>query len=154
MRRFLLALLLFGMGIAPVGSATETLLPAVTNLARQAALTARQGAPLIVLVSLAGCTYCEKIRRQHLAPMEASGVVIQQVFLDSETGLVDFDGKQTTQRRFAKSQDVKFAPTVLFFGAKGERLAEPIVGALIDDFYSAVLDDAIAAATKQLALHR
>lgn len=149
--RALLVFLLACVAIAPAALAAETPLPAATNLSQDAVASARQGMPLIVLVSLTGCQFCEKIRRQHLAPLLASGVRVQQVYLDSDIALTDFGGKTSTQRRFAQALAVKAAPTVFFFDAQGAQLAEPIVGTLIDDFYSAYLDQAIATAKKTLA---
>ena len=151
LHRALLVLLLACIGTMPVVSAADTPLPPAVNLMQDAAASVRQGMPLIVLVSLTGCQFCERIRRQHLAPMVKSGVMIRQVHLDSDSALTDFAGKPITQRHFARAVAVKVAPTVLFFDAQGVQLADALVGAMIDDYYSVYLDQAIATAKKALA---
>ena len=129
----------------------QTPLPAATNLAQHGSASARQGAPLIMLVSVDGCSFCEKIRRQHLAPLQKAGAIVYQIHLDSDAALTDFAGAPTTQRALAQKLAVKAAPTVLFFNARGIQVAEPIVGALIDDFYAGYLDQAILTAKKALS---
>lgn len=110
--------------------------------------------PLILLVSLRGCPYCEEVRKLHLAPLEKTGVMVRQIYLDRDTPLAGFDGQPTTQRALAKKLAVRVAPTVLFLNARGEQIAEPIVGALHEDFYGEYLTDAIAASKKRLGAAR
>ena len=151
-RRFLLVLMCcLSAGFLPQAWARETPLPAAQDLAQDAAAAQRQGMPLILLVSLSGCPFCEEVRKLHLAPLAATGVLVRQIHLDRDTGLIDFDGKRTTQQRFAKTLALRVAPTVFFFDRKGRQIAEPIVGAIHEDFYQEYLDDAIAAAKKKLA---
>ena len=130
----------------------ETPLPAARHLALHAAAAQQQGMPLILLVSLIGCPYCEEVRKLHLAPLEKTGVVVKQIHLDRDEKLIDFEGKPSTQKRFAKSLAVRVAPTVFFFDAKGAQVAEPIVGAIHEDFYKEYMDEAIATAKKKLSL--
>jgi hypothetical protein len=52
----------------------ETFLPTPASL-REAALAAQsKGEPLVLLVSLPGCVWCELLRRSYLAPMRNEGV--------------------------------------------------------------------------------
>lgn len=154
MRRHFIFVLMYCLcaGLAPQAWAFETPLPLVQNLTQDADAAQRQGMPLILLVSLTGCPFCEEVRKLHLAPLAGTGVIVRQIHLDRDTDLIDFEGKRTTQRRFVKTLALRVAPTVFFFDRTGRQIAEPIVGAIHEDFYQEYLDEAIAAAKKKLAL--
>ncbi|MES2068966.1 MAG: thioredoxin fold domain-containing protein [Pseudomonadota bacterium] len=137
--------------LAQAAMAGETPLPAALNLPQEAGAAYRQGMPLILLVSLPDCPYCEQVRKQHLAPLHKQGVLVRQVYINSEASVAGFDGKPVSHKQLAISYAVKAAPTVLFLDAQGRSLAPPIVGALLEDFYGAYLDEAIAVAKQQLA---
>jgi thioredoxin-related protein len=144
LRRFVLATLL-GLPFMTTLMAAETPLPFAHDLPALAAASAQQGMPLILLVSLSDCNFCEQIRRQHLAPLLKTGVPVWQIHLDTDGKLVNFDGKTITERQFAKDLKVRVAPSVYFFDAQGRQIAEPLVGTMLDDFYAAYLDNAILA---------
>ncbi|MES2071032.1 MAG: thioredoxin fold domain-containing protein [Pseudomonadota bacterium] len=131
--------------------AKETPLPAAVNLQQEAIAAGKQGMPLVLIVSLPDCPYCEQVRRQHLVPMHKQGFVVRQVYINSESSVTGFDGKPVSQRQLATDYGVKAAPTVLFLDAQGRALAAPIVGALLEDFYGAYLDEAIETAKQKLA---
>ncbi len=151
-RRLLLTVMAGSLlaGFTPFAWPAETPLPTARYLAEDAHAAQRQGMPLILLVSLSGCPFCEEVRKLHLAPLAQSGVIVRQIHLDRDTDLIDFEGGRTTQRRFAKNLALRVAPTVFFFDTKGRQIAEPIVGAIHQDFYQEYLDDAIAAAKNKL----
>lgn len=152
---FLIAILsLLGASWAAFGAATETPMPAAHDVVQHATEAEKKRMPLILLVSLRGCPYCEEVRKLHLAPLEKTGVMVHQIYLDRDTPLAGFDGQPTTQRALAKKLAVRVAPTVLFLNARGEQIAEPIVGALHEDFYGEYLTDAIAASKKRLGAAR
>lgn len=121
-------------------AATE--LPPARNLQAEA----EGRAPLVLLVSMTDCRFCEQVRRSHLLPLAKSGVTVREIHLDLDDTLIGFDGRPTTQRRLAKSLAVRVAPTVFFFDAGGRQASAPIVGALLDDFYGAYLERALEAA--------
>lgn len=146
LRRLLLSALL----IASFAQAAETPLPFAHNLPQLAAASAKQGLPLILLVSLTDCSYCEKLRREHLAPLSKTGVPVWQIHLDTEGKLIGFDGKLTTERQLAKDLKLRVAPTVYFFDTQGRQLTPPLVGTMLDDFYSAYLDEAIDTSRKKV----
>lgn len=137
--------------LARPAGAKETPLPAALNLQQEALAAGKQGMPLILIVSLPDCPYCEQVRRQHLAPLHRQGFIVRQVYINSETSVAGFDGKPVSQKQLALNYAVKAAPTVLFLDVQGRPLAAPIVGALLEDFYGAYLDEAIDAAKKKLA---
>jgi hypothetical protein len=137
------------LGTLPA-SARDTTLPKATDLAADARVAQQSGIPVLVLVSLAGCPHCEGIRRGHLTPMlkdRPPRAIIRQVDLQSSAPVKGFSGKATTHEAWLAEQGIKFAPVVLLFTSEGKRAVEPLVGAMLPDFYGAYLDDAIQAAT-------
>lgn len=128
-------------------------LPPAVDLAAEAAMTARRGQPLIVLFSREDCRYCETVRRQFLEPLARQPAFkdgIREIRQDAATNLADFSGQSTTHERFAKAQKIRLVPVVAFYGPQGERLAAPIVGLRLPDFYQSYLDSALEEARRQL----
>ncbi len=151
-RRATLALLLYMMCMQ--WAAAESLLPA-RDLRADGQLANKQGVPLIVLVSLAGCPHCEVVRRSHLLPLlrdgeRADAPVIRQVELRGNSSLVDFNGSTTTHADFARRHRAAIAPVVLFFDGYGKSIATPLVGAMIPDFYGAYFDAALDGARRNV----
>lgn len=131
-------------GLPAVAQATA--LVEATDLAADARRAAAQGVPLVVLYSRDDCSWCEKLRREHLGPLSrnpAATAVVRELHMDRTTALTDFAGRRTTAADFSKRMQAQFAPTVMFHGPDGAALAEPIVGFRLADFYAAYLDRAI-----------
>ncbi|MBL8523227.1 MAG: hypothetical protein JNN20_06040 [Betaproteobacteria bacterium] len=121
--------------------------------ARQAAIN---GVPLVVMISLVGCPHCEVVRRSHLLPLlkqspSALPPLLRQVELKSSQSLIDFNGVRITHADFAKRSKATIAPVVLFFGANGEQIANPLVGSMIPDFYGSYFDAALMEARSNAA---
>ena len=132
--------------------AKDTALPVPASLP-QAALAARaKGEPLVVLISLPGCVYCELVRRSYLFPARRDDNLqaLQLDVNDSTTRLIGFDGQNTTASMQAKAWKATFAPTVLFIGSLGQELAERLVGIAVPDFYAAYLEQRLVTARKAL----
>lgn len=141
--------------MCPITSAAETSLPPAQDLQADSRHVELTGLPLIVMVSLRSCPHCELVRRTHLLPLlrggRARGIPhIRQIELNGQAAMRDFNGRAITHADFAKIYKIKVAPVVMFFGAKGEMLAEPLVGAMIPDFYGAHFDAALAEAISKL----
>ena len=139
----------------PLASVAETSLPSARDLLIDARTVGRTGVPLIVMVSLQGCPHCEVVRRSHLLPLLRDGnarriPLIRQVEINGQDAMRDFNGRATTHAEFASHYKIKIAPVVMFFDAKGEMIAEPLVGAMIPDFYGAYFDEALAEAKSKL----
>ncbi|MCK9380556.1 MAG: hypothetical protein M0P95_05740 [Sulfuritalea sp.] len=116
------------------------------DLAADGRLAAAKGVPLLVLYSRDDCSWCERLRREHLAPLArdpAAPALVRELHIDRATPLIDFGGRRTTSADFAQQMQARFAPTVMFHGPDGAALAEPIVGFLLADFYAAHLERAI-----------
>jgi len=135
--------------------AAETTLAAAKDLAAEARMSAQKGMPLIVMVSLAGCPYCDVVRRSHLLPLLNSGSIgptpeIRQVEINGSELMRDFSGMEITHQAFAQRYKVTIAPVVFFFDARGELLTAPLVGAMIPDFYGGYFDAALKEAKNKV----
>ena len=60
---------------------------------------------------------------------------------------ITYSSKELTAR-----EKIKLVLVVAFYGPNGRKLAEPIVGARLPDFYQSYLDDAIDQASRQLKI--
>ncbi len=136
----------------PIASLAQSSLTPARDLPADAKQVASSGVPLIVLVSLPGCPHCEIVRRSHLLPLLREGraplkPLVRQIEMNGRDVLRDFDGRMTTHGAFASRHKIRIAPVVLFFDAAGQLVAEPLVGAMIPDFYGAYFDAALTEAT-------
>lgn len=128
--------------------AQNNALTAASDLRAEAEQAARHGGPLIVMYSRADCRFCEAIRRDYLKPLandpqRKAQLLVRQINQDSDAPLTGFRGEATTHARLAASEKIKLVPVVAFYGPNGRRLAEPIIGVRLPDFYQGYLDDAI-----------
>ena len=137
---------------ASMTHARDTALPVPASL-HQAALGANaKGQPVVLLITLPGCVYCELARRSNLMPLlPESGLQAWQLDLTNRsTPLIGFDSKPTNAERQAKAWKATFTPTVLFLGSRGQELAERLVGIAVPDFYGTYLEQRLIAARKAL----
>lgn len=156
MRR--LAGLLGGLILAWPLQATwsATNLPAALDLRQETSIAAKAGGPLIVIYSRADCKYCEAIKRDFLLPLTQNPryqqkVTIRQINQDGDNQpLTDFKGKASTHAQVAAAEKVKLVPVVAFYGPDGRKLADPIVGARLPDFYQTYLEDGIEQSMRNL----
>ena len=129
------------------GAAPAALAPARDLAADARELRARK-AVMLVLYSQADCHWCERVKAEFLLPLQKEHrsrrrILLREVALDADTALRDFDGRATTQRRFAAAAGARFAPTVAVYGPDGRQLAEPIVGFRLADFYAEYVNRAV-----------
>lgn len=144
----------FGAGMSSTLSpawAQETALPVPDSLPDVAAAAARQGEPLVLLISLRGCPYCELVRRNYLLPARADGLPAWQINMqDKQRPLVGFDGQPSNAAEQIARWKVRLAPTLLFLDAQGLPLAERLVGVASVDFYGAYLEQRLSTARQAL----
>ena len=140
------------LGISNAALAKDSALPVPTSLPEVAKQAFTKGEPLVLLISLRGCPYCEMVRRSYLLPgRKDNGLQAWQITVDDRAALLTgFDGKPTTAAAQVKLWEATFTPTVLFLGPRGQELAERLVGASIPDFYGAYLDERLQTARKAL----
>lgn len=149
-RRHFSAALAGGLLLPSLALAIDTALPVPASLPGAAQTAASKKEPLVLLISLPGCPYCELVRRNYLLPAQRAGSLQawQLNITDSSTPLVGFDGKLTTAAAQVAAWKAGFTPTVLFLGAAGQELAERLVGLASPDFYGAYFDERLATARK------
>ncbi len=132
--------------------AKDSALPVPTSLPQAALAAKAKGEPLVMLISLPGCVYCELVRRSYLLPARLNdGLQAWQLDVtDKTTQLIGFNGQPTTAGSQAKAWKATFTPTVLFIGSQGQELAERLVGIAVPDFYGAYLEQRLSTARKVL----
>jgi len=151
-RQALQGLTLGWMGVSALNAvAANITLPSTSSLALslEQALQAKQ--PLVVMVSLHGCPFCKVVRENYLHPLLSSGLQVVQIDMRDMRSLADFDGASLTQDAWIRKQNIKLAPTVMFFGAQGREVASRLKGAYLPDFYGAYLDEQLAIARRAVA---
>lgn len=122
------------------------------SLRDELALALKKGQPLVVMVSLEHCPFCEQARDSYLGPIQREqGVPIVQVELRQAARVRDFKGQTTTHDALTRAWGIKIAPTLLFFGLGGVEVAERLEGAGLPDFYGSYLDDRVAQAQKAVS---
>ena len=143
-RRKIMKNLSVGCMLASVKSiawAVPIALPVTDSLPDALANALQLKQPLVVMVSLQGCPFCKVIRENYLHPLREDGLQIVQIDMRDNRRIVDFDGSVSSQDAWIRKYGIKLAPTVLFFGGKGEEVASRLKGAYILDFYGAYLDE-------------
>ena len=140
-----------GLSLSMAGvSRGDTPLAPARDLQASVARTAAQHRPLVVMFSLPGCTYCERLRKSTYQWLAKDGYVVLQVEMEPDYRLLDFRGKATTGKALAQHYKVSLAPTVLFFGPEGQEVADRLVGAGEPDFYQAFVDRALKQGAQRL----
>jgi thioredoxin-related protein len=118
--------------------AAQTSIPKLDVLEKQLERTAKQKRPLVLLVTMPGCAWCDLVKQdylQHLArDQDKEGVFV----FETIQGGVELQRYRITM-----------VPTVLFLGPQGE-IAERLIGYGSRDFYGAYLNERIANAKKKL----
>lgn len=146
----------FGAGASAtlrVGSAfaSGTSLPPSHSLAQELVLAIKLRQPLVVMVSLHGCPFCEVVRNNYLAPMlRQEGLPVTQIDMRNDAMTEDFEGVPTSHDRMVRNWNVTIAPTVLFFGRGGREIADRLEGGYLPDFYGSYLDDRLLAARRRI----
>jgi thioredoxin-related protein len=123
------------------------------DLANDGAVAARLGQPLMLFFTQPGCVFCARARAQYLKPLAADAswkgrVMIREI--DTGAELVDFRGLRVSGLDLAHKFGIRMFPTVLMVDARGDRLAEPVIGFTVPDFYGAYLEQRLETATNRL----
>lgn len=146
--------LLCGAAILACASAAPGAgLPPAEDLRRDSLEMAREGHPVVVLYVQHACPWCERALA-YLVPMSRSAprqAAFRQVDLHASRTLIDFGGRRTTERRFAQAEGIRFTPMLVIYGPGGERLAEPIAGMPLPEYYGHYVEQAIRRAHERLS---
>lgn len=116
----------------------------------------RQGQPLLLMVSLPGCPWCELLRRNYLGLMRRNEGVVAFEFMINEhkERFVDFQGQRITPAAWSEAMKVKTTPTVFFFNAQAQEVAPRIEGIASADLIGAILDERLATARNHIQATR
>jgi thioredoxin-related protein len=126
-----------------------------SDLAQAARAAVRDGQPLVLMVSLPGCPWCELLRRNYLTPLRAEGLPAFEFMVnDRSSALRDFQGKNLSPEALARQWSVSITPSLLFFNAQGQEIAPRIEGVASADFVGAVIDERLAHARQSLKAAR
>lgn len=111
--------------------------------------------PLLIEFSAKDCVFCLQLEEDFLKPMLRSGdyterVIIRKIDITSDTQLTDFNGQVISAQALARRYGVKVTPTVVLLDAKGQELAERLIGVTTPDFYGGYLDTAIDESLQRL----
>ncbi len=111
--------------------------------------------PLLVIFSAGHCRWCHIAEDEFLRPMLYSGAYDDRVLMrkvDMEGGpVIGFDGQRGEAREVARTLGARLTPSVLMFDHHGQRLAPPLIGITVVDYYGGQLDAIIEAAEAALA---
>ncbi len=123
----------------------EQHLPFPTDLAALGSSLAREGRLLVLMFSTPGCPWCLVVRRNYLTPMLAEETRlagaprVRELMFSEAQPLRDWEGKATTSSEFSNRYRIRLAPTLYFFGPRGELLADPLEGGDNSGLYGDVL---------------
>jgi thioredoxin-related protein len=148
MKRFGLIALCLSVFLSQAALAEITSLPLAVDLRAEAELAGQNGLPLLVVFSRSDCKYCETVKRDYLKPLLADPryrdrLVVRQIDQGGAQELLNFHGEKSTHGKLAREEKIKLVPVVAFYGPNGAKLAPPIVGARLPDFYQGYLEEAI-----------
>ena len=140
-----LCLLLGSMAHA---SAPKARVIVANNLHRDAHEARREHAPILIVFTRPHCIYCDRVIDYYLVPMQhhadaSRPLLIRQLDMTSARPVVDFHGRKTTQRAFARTLKIDFAPTVVVFKPDGTPGSKPLVGLGPEDYYGGFLERAV-----------
>jgi thioredoxin-related protein len=136
-------------------SSKKPLLPWPADLQQLAIAANARGEPLVLMVSLPGCPWCELLRRNYLTPMQSEGVAAFEFMINERSRtLQDFKAQRITPAVMSTALKVNNTPTVLFFNAHGQEIAPRIEGVASADFIGAILDERLATARERIKAMR
>jgi thioredoxin-related protein len=135
----------------PQNSAKTALLPWPADLQQVAKQANARTEPLVIMVSLPGCPWCELLRRNYLGPMQSEGVAAYEFMINEQKRiLLDFSAQRITPAALSAALKITITPTLLFFNAQGQEIAPRIEGVASADFIGAILDERLTIARERL----
>jgi thioredoxin-related protein len=134
-------------------------LRAVDDLARDGHMAMQRRVPIVILFSLPGCSYCEVVRRNYLAPLLQDGEpgkrpLVRETDMSSHGPLQGFAGEAGSGSALAKQYGIRVAPSVLVLDGRGTQIAPVLEGGDVAGMYGAYLDDRLATARRAIGTAR
>lgn len=104
--------------------------------------------PIMMMVSQAHCSFCEKLKEEILEPMLISGdytdkVIITELLMDSYSNITGFDGREIHPSDVATGYKVWVTPTLLFLDAEGKEVHPRMLGVNTIEMYGYYIDESI-----------
>jgi thioredoxin-related protein len=127
--------------------------PHTRDLRADARAATQNRQPLLLFITLEGCPFCARVRREYLGPMSQDADQNRRALireLPIEATVPDFEGRPRLGRDIAADLRISMYPTVILVDATGKLLAEPLVGFTSPDFYGAYLDNRIDTAREKV----
>lgn len=127
-------------------------LPTPRSLRAAAQAVAERGEPLIVMITLRGCVYCDLVRNSYLHPLmrEGKAFAVQIDLQDRASPVQDFEGATTTPAALAERWKIGLTPTLLFVGPDGRERAPRLEGVSSTDFYGEYLNQRLETARQSI----
>lgn len=148
---FLVAFSAYSLPARSQNSPKKPLLPWPTDLRQASKLAIARGEPLVLMVSLPGCPWCELLRRNYLIPMQGEGVAAYEFMINERSRtLQDFSAQRITPAALSTALKVTLTPTLLFFNAQGQEIAPRIEGVASAEFIGAIIDERLATARERI----
>lgn len=118
------------------------------DLVEVAALSQKNGVPILLMFSTEDCTYCKQLESEVLGPMRKAGidpkrVILRKVMMDEYDTLRDFSGRKRNAESFAINRGVEIVPTLELVDATGKTLVPKIIGYQTPGLYGDYLEQAI-----------
>lgn len=127
---------------------------AATPLSVNPDFSKQQNQPWLIMITQAGCHFCERLESVILQPLRASDaytgrVQFAHVGIDRGLMVTDFDGTAIAGRDFAARYGAFGTPTLLFLDAGGRSVSEPKYGVPdAIDFYSYQIERTLESITR------
>jgi thioredoxin-related protein len=128
----------------------------IKDLRHEASLVREQQLVLVLEFSSEDCSYCRKLEKLFLLPMQRNAdyddkILVRSISLDAYETVIDFKGKSLSTSEFADRYGVSLTPTLLFLSADGVEMSEKLVGIWSEDFYGGFIDNRIDEARARLS---
>jgi len=89
-------------------------------------LNTKSSKPVAIFIEQKDCPGCDAMHQRILIDAgirkTLQDFTVYQLDMWSDAEIINFSGKKTTARKFAKSLDVKYAPSILVFNQQGEEV--------------------------------
>jgi len=135
--------------------AADASLQNTRDLHEDGLLADQLGIPILLLVSREQCSYCRRLKREVLGPIQLTGqykdrVLMREILIDPGQRINDFQGHDRRTAELAAEYGVSLTPTLLFLDPKGQELSTRMVGINTLEMFSFYLDEAIVEASRAL----
>jgi thioredoxin-related protein len=130
-------------------------LPLPADLRQVATAASARGEPVVVMVSLPGCPWCELLRRNYLVPMRQEGLAAFEFLInDQRQVLKGFDSRLISPAALSEALKIRITPTIVFFNAQGQEVAPRLEGVASAQMIGDVLGERLSSARQRIQSQR